>query len=269
MKDIKLPQFLGQIGNVYRLIYSPKKDDKNIKLSTSLKKAYEPIVVYSSGVNNLMREVGSNPFAIKGEYKARDKKPNYYYTLEKAKDPKTLNTVIDGIEKNYDNILNINPKADIYSLGAYIPKSLEIEGMNIFRELIVAYNEKLSELCKQYNITYINTENVGKTYNSSENNFHVSTSGHYALANYILEYIYKNKVNNNNVNNVNNVNKNIIELTNKGSEGIIDSVLDDYEKSYKKSQGLTGYAQSRELDIALEHINEAKVFRKVYQNKSN
>ena len=94
MTDVGLPKFLGKIGNVYRLIYTPKKGDEDIKISTSLKKAHEPVVIYSSGVNDLMREVGANPFGIKGDYKARNKRPNYYYTLEKTNNPLTLQRVI-------------------------------------------------------------------------------------------------------------------------------------------------------------------------------
>lgn len=44
-------------------------------------------MIYSSGVNDLMREVGANLFGIEAMCKARDKKPNYYYTLEKTKNP--------------------------------------------------------------------------------------------------------------------------------------------------------------------------------------
>ena len=54
-------------------------------------------MIYSSGVNDLMREVGANPFGIKGDYKARDIKPNYYYTLEKTSNPETLKKVMDSM----------------------------------------------------------------------------------------------------------------------------------------------------------------------------
>ena len=85
MADMKLPKFLGQVGNLYRLIYTSKEGDEQIKITSSLSKALEIVLIYSSGVNDLMREVGANPFSIKSIYKARDQKPNYYYTLEKTK----------------------------------------------------------------------------------------------------------------------------------------------------------------------------------------
>lgn len=90
MTDVGLPKFFGNIGNIYKLVYPLQKGDKDIKISTSLKRAKEPVMIYSSVVNDLMREVGNNPSDIKGDYKNRSKKPNYDYTLEKAKDPQTL-----------------------------------------------------------------------------------------------------------------------------------------------------------------------------------
>lgn len=261
MTDIGLPKFVGQIGNAYRLIYTPKKGDENIKISTSLKQAQEPLMIYSSGVNDLMREVGANPFGIKGDYKARDKKPNYYYTLEKTNSPETLKKVIDAIERNYNTVLGINSNTDIYTLGAYIPKSLQSEEMNIFRDLVIAYNEELLNLCNQYGITFMDTEEVGKKYNNSESNFHISTAGHNALANYILGYMYHNKFE------LNSSSKkeisNSTEITNKGAEGVIESTTFDYEQSYKKAMELSGYPKKRELAIANEHKRETEVFQKV------
>lgn len=265
MTDIGLPKGLGQIGNAYRLIYIPKKGDKDIKISTSLKKAQEPIMIYSSGVNDLMREVGANPFGIKKNYQEREEKPNYYYTLEKTQDPNTLRKVMDSIERNYENILGINNKTDIYTLGAYIPKSLQSPEMNIFRDLVIAYNEELLSLCKQYGTTFIDTEEVGKKYNKSEVNFHITTRGHNALANYILGIMYQNKIVSNNSTSYR---KNgIYEIANKGSQGVIDSTSFDYEESYKKAMELSGYPRERELAIAKEHKRETEIFKKVLARK--
>ena len=261
MTDIGLPKFIGQIGNAYRLIYTPKKGDENIKISTSLKQVQEPLMIYSSGVNDLMREVGANPFGIKGDYKARDKKPNYYYTLEKTNSPETLKKVMEAIERNYANILGINPNTDIYTLGAYIPRSLQSEEMNIFRDLVIAYNEELLNLCKKYGITFVDTEEVGKKYNNSESNFHISTAGHNALANYILGYMYYNKFELNS--SAKKEISNSTEIANKGAEGVIESTTFNYEQSYKKSMELSGYPKKRELAIADEHKRETEVFQKV------
>ncbi len=266
MSDVGLPKFLGKIGNAYRLIYTPKKGDEKINVSTSLKEAQEPVMIYSSGVNDLMREVGANPFGIKGDYKARDKKPNYYYTLEKTNNPETLKRVMDAMERNYDTILGINSSTDIYTLGAYIPKSLQSEEMNIFRDLVIAYNEELTNLCKQYGITFVDTEEVGKKYNNSENNFHISTAGHNALANYILGYMYHNKFEISNSSKRKNISS--TKISNYGAEGVIESTLYDYEQSCKKANELSGYARERKIAIADEHKRENEIFQKVLTKKS-
>ena len=72
MTDFGLPKFLGKIGNLYRLIYTPKKGDENIYISTALKEAINPVIIYSSGVNDLMREVGANPLGIKSDIGKRN-----------------------------------------------------------------------------------------------------------------------------------------------------------------------------------------------------
>ncbi|MDO5568987.1 MAG: hypothetical protein Q4G04_02585 [bacterium] len=262
MFDIKLPKAFGKIGNIYRLIYTPQNGDNQIRISTSLKNSTEPIMIYSSGVNNLMREVGANPFGIKKAYKRRDKSPNYYYTLEKTKDPKTLTKVINAIDRNFNTIFSINEDTDIYTLGAYIPKSLQNEEMNIFRDLIINYNDKLQDLCRIYGITFIDTANVGNIYNNSNTNFHISTAGHNALANYILGYIYQNKIKNKEDKNVNQ-SKDLDVITNKGALGVIALTSLDYKNSLEKANHLSGYEKQREMAIAQEHRRETEIFQKV------
>lgn len=266
MSDVGLPKFLGKIGNAYRLIYMPKKGDEKINISSSLKEVSEPVMIYSSGVNDLMREVGANPFGIKKSYMLKDIKPNYYYTLEKTNNPETLKRVMNAMERNYDTILGINSKTDIYTLGAYIPKSLQSKEMNIFRDLIIAYNEELRNLCKQYDITFVDTEEVGKKYNYSKSNFHISTAGHNALANYILGYMYHNKFEGKKF--IERKNISPIEITNNGARGVIEATSFDYEESCKRANELSGYASEREFAIANEHKRETDIFKKVLTKRS-
>ena len=263
MIDINLPIFLKNVGNVYRLIYTPMLGDEKIKISSSIEQAQEPIVIYSSGVNDLMREVGANPFGIKHDYATRDKRPNYYYTLEKIDNPKTLQKVIASIKKNYDTILGINSCADIYTLGAYIPKALQKKEMNIFRDLIIEYNEKLLNLCREYGITFVDTEAIGKHYNNSESNFHITSTGHDALAICILSHMYQKKIAPKNKN----TNIGHCEITNDGSKGVIESIRADFEKSYEIAKEMFGYQKLRELEIAAEHKREMEVFQKVLKHK--
>ena len=129
MTDVHLPKALGKVGYLYKVCAIPKKGDANIHITTSLKEAKEPIVIYSSGVNNLMREVGNNPFSISKDYKDRDKRPNYNYTLDKVNDKNTLDSVIAGIDENFYNLLSINARSDIFALGSYTPASLRSDDM--------------------------------------------------------------------------------------------------------------------------------------------
>jgi len=257
MKDFNLPKSIAKVGNAYRLIYEPKKGDETIFLTDSLKEATEPILIYSSGVNNLMREIGNNPTSIKKDYQNKNQSPNYNYTLQKIKDPNTLNLVMSGIETNFKNIFKINSTTDIYALGICIPKILEEEGLEIFKELIISYNERLIELCKKYNITYINTEQIGKMYNKSEMNFHIDFSGHNALAEYILNCIWETKINGSKV-------ERNFEIENNGPDTVIDQLTFDYTRSIlKNAEEKDPYSALRQMQISKEHLREIEIFRKV------
>lgn len=261
MVDMHLPKSFGKIGYAYKTIYHPKKGDKEIFISDTLYTAKEPLVIYSSGTNNLMREIANNPFNIIKDYKQKDIKPNYNYTVEKAKDPKTLKAVMDGIERNFDHILYINSKADIYSLGAYAPKSLQSDSMVIFRELIDKYNAMMEDLCKSYHVTFVNTNLIGQEFNNSNVNFHISRSGHHALANYILNSIYEKKI----VNPILDDDSNALKtrVTGAKSRQMEELITADVINSLKKQRGLSGYSEEVERNITKEHMREAKVFRKV------
>lgn len=255
-----LPKVLSKAGYLYKVCAIPKKGDASIYLTSALEKAKEPIVIYSSGVNNLMREVGSNPFAISKDYQDKDKRPNYNYAVEKVNDFSTLNKVIDGIDKNFYNLLSINNSSDIYALGSYTPLSLRSDEMKIFQDLIVEYNERLSSLCKSYQITYINTNEIGNRYNNSNANFHINTKGQRALADAILEAIYDNKFSD--------VKRNVsfhkyFETTDNGPLDVIDNLLIDKYNLCDKRMFLDGYEDLRNEEIIDEHTREIGVFRKV------
>lgn len=56
------------------------------------------------------------------------------------------------------------------------------------------------------------------------------------------------------------------EISNKGFEGIMDSLSYDYGQSWRNAEELCGYPKERELSIAAEHKRE--IFEKVYQKRS-
>jgi len=261
MGDLHLPRMLCNLGYVYKLIYTPKNGDADIRISTVLKESKEPVLIYSSGVNNLMREIGNNPFSIKKDYNKRFISKKYEYALQKANNPNCLYMVMDGIERNFENILSINNDTDIYALGAYIPKLLESEGMDLFKELIASYNEILKGICQKYHVTYINMERIGRKFNNSKTNFHISTTGHNKLANYILGHMYENKIANPTSRTFYSDKMHVV--FDDGSKGMIDSLEYDCAQRLLESVTLNGYDKERQLAIAREHDREVNVFKKV------
>lgn len=194
--DFHLPKSLGKIGYVSRVLYKRDDEDKNIRLTDTLKDSKEPIVIYSSGANDIMREGWNNPFSIRRDYKKQN--DTYKYALDKLSDISTVKRVISRVDENFNNILSLNDKADVFALGLYIPKSMQCEGMGVFNSAIKKYNEFLKVLCEKYNIEYVDTETNANKNNRSNLNFHVTTEGHNALANQIIELLYDRKLYRNN-----------------------------------------------------------------------
>lgn len=184
MADFYIPKFVGKIGYISKLIYRQKKGDDGNYLTDTLKYADDPIVIYSSGLNNLMDESWINPLTIGKDYRNRNKNINYECTLYQLQNPDTVKKVINGVEGNINNILSINNTADIFNFGLYIPKGMQCEGMEIFNDVIERYNEYLQELCLKYKTTYIDTKKISQDYNKSNINFRN------ALADEIIDYLF-------------------------------------------------------------------------------
>ena len=127
--NFHLPRCLGRIGYISRKLRKPCDEDKNIRLTDTLRDSKEPIVIYSSGANDLMRECWNNPLKIKKDYEKQY--AAYKYAVDKL-NASTVNRVLDRVDKNFNNILSINDKADIFALGLYIPKSMQGDEMEVF-----------------------------------------------------------------------------------------------------------------------------------------
>lgn len=188
--DFHMPRSLGKIGYVSRKLRKHCDENKDIRLTDTLRDSKEPIVIYSSGANDLMRECWNNPLKIRKDYKKQNEA--YRYAVDKFSMP-TVKKVLDRVDENFNNILSINDKADIFALGLYIPKSMQGDEMEVFNNVIRIYNCFLKELCKKYNIEYVNTEFVASRNNKSQKNFHITTDGHDYLANKIIELLYNRK----------------------------------------------------------------------------
>lgn len=194
MQDFHLPKILGKVGYISRALYNPKKEDGNIFLTDTLKQTKEPIVVYSCGANDLMRETWNNPFSIGRDYQNRDKNMNYDYAAYKVQKGNAVKKVISRVEGNINNILTVNSNADIFTLGLYIPNSMQCYGMEIFNDAIARYNDYLQELCVKYNLTYLDTSKTGKKYNNKSIDLYSSTEEYNSLRNAIITKLYDKKI---------------------------------------------------------------------------
>ncbi len=275
--DIKNLKIYGKINDKGRLTKArnslwhdkTNSSDDNKKIATCLNEAHSPVVIYSSGVSDLMRNCGNNQYKILKDYKKRNTNPNYFYTLGQALEEATLNDVIDKIDKNFENILSINEMADIYVLGTYFPKVFEREGIDIFSNLVFKYNDRLDTLCKKYNITFINMKQIEDFYSKSGKAFHLNKNGITELTSEIVNLIYQKRcVFDEGINYNNNDNENSFEVTNLGLKGVISSIEKDYEKALNKAISSTGYLQCHNLNIAHEHYLEKEALTKTLVKKT-
>lgn len=255
---------MKQILDICKILYKTNEEDENIHITDVIKNSKEPNIIYSSGINDLIRLIGSDKNQIIKDYKQKEEKPNYNYVLEKTKDFKVIEKVINNIERNFNHILSLNENADIYALGCYVPKTTQLEEMDLFRNIIVVYNERLKKLCKEYNITFINVEKIGKKYSKKDTISHINSKGHNAIANAILNQMYINKI----LNKKEKIKREYIyEAQKLLSENPVlnleQRIAMDYMTSLTNGVILSGYEAKRADEIAEEQKKEINILKKV------
>ena len=257
MRDYGLPLFLDNIGNLYRFLNKPEENDRLTHISTAIKECPEPTIIYSSGPNDIKRAISIDTSNIKKIPDDGLGRLKQLYIQEKAKNPETLIKVIDAIKRNFETIYGINLNSDIYALGADIPKLYKKEEMRILKELIIAYNEELKELCKEYGVVFIDPIQATHRYSSYSFHSHQLASN---LANEILISMYKKKIN------MTPPQKEIkvkeTQITNAGIDGMIqaiDSIIEAYYNEYLKKYALSEthdtYSGIRILEIVEDYQN--------------
>ena len=172
----ELQNIIGYLGE--KIFHQQVNDvDKNIYLSSQLEKCQRPIVIYSSGANDLMFLISANPATLKKYNENGNLTRAYRYAVDKLNDPNTIREVIDNIENNFKNIYSINPNALIVSLSIYVPNQFRNDEYQEFKDAIVEYNLQLKNLCQQYNVCYVDEEELGQIYNQKNFNFHINEVG--------------------------------------------------------------------------------------------
>ena len=109
MSDFRLPRFIGNVGNLARIFYRTKKGDKDIGVADSIKNADRPLVLYSSGANDLMRMIGSNPASLKKDLNPKNgDKVNYQCVLDDVKNGADAEIISNDILWTRNKIIEWN-----------------------------------------------------------------------------------------------------------------------------------------------------------------
>lgn len=187
MSNYCLPKFLGKFGYISRALHPRKKEDDFVQISSSIRNADEPIIIYSCGASDL-----SSAELDKLYLEARQRKdPETRAMILQERKP-LVEEVAAKAEENIRKILSLNSKADIYVLSVYDPFAIDNSKLYIYNELVRMYNSKLKELCDRYNLSYIDTELVVNKYNSDKN-VRTLTIDNESLLSEIIDRMHENK----------------------------------------------------------------------------
>ncbi len=241
----------------------PSLMDDEINIAELIHEAKAPIIIHSTGANNLMRILGTNPYVIKKDFKARNKNANYYYSLFKSKEEVLIPNLLAEIEKSFETIIAINPNSIIFSLGFYVQNVFKKKEFADFKELILAYNEGLRKLCDDYSIIYIDTATLSTIHSNHLIDFNLSRKAQKDLAIIILDKLYKYLLSKNF--NLKEDAKNIGELEIKPKENVVSILQNQSNESYYKIFETQGRKKEILLQISNEKKREAKIYEDAFQ----
>lgn len=234
-----------------------KGERKDIRISDKIKETDVPLIMYASGLNDIMYELHINPFDLKKAYMERSKTPKYDYACKRVNE-ETIKKIIEGHEKNFEKILGLNSDSEIYSLSAYFYSEMSEEYEKRFKEAILMYNEGLEKLCSDYKITYIDCRFLENTkYNNPLANY-ISKYPPQMIAYEIVKKMYENVTKE----------KEHIEVEeftydNKGATGVREDLEKDYQKQKEIADNSSDYEKQVALEKMLEHEREIDVFKQV------
>lgn len=159
-----LGKMLGYFaGNLLLSLYEDRKNKDTFRISSSIQNSTKPIIIYSSGINDIMYELCIDPFSAKRYY--TKEKEAYDYALDRTKGTKRIECmakILDGHKNNFEKLLSLNNGSKIMALGAYLyttGKDFDLP----FHDFILEYNDKLEELCKNYRINYVDLRFIENT----------------------------------------------------------------------------------------------------------
>lgn len=254
----ELQNIIGYLGE--KIFHQQVNDvDKNIYLSSQLEKCQRPIVIYSSGANDLMFLISANPATIKKYNENGNLTRAYRYAVDKLNDPNTIREVIANIENNFKNIYSINPNALIVSLSIYVPNQFRNDEYQEFKDAIVEYNLQLKNLCQQYNVCYVDEEELGQIYNQKNFNFHINEVGQKKLSSILIDTIATNLYNKGN---------SVFEYDDilyytGGLEGVYHDLISETIGINYDTSNFNNYSYDIYLEQLQEKIDDANICKKL------
>ena len=83
--DVPFMSSISKGFNKLMLTKAPIKGErKDIRISDTIKESENPLIMYASGLNDIMYELHINPFDLKKSYMDRNKSKKYDYACEKV-----------------------------------------------------------------------------------------------------------------------------------------------------------------------------------------
>lgn len=232
------------------------------RLASVIQNAINPVVIYSSGVSDMITELHMNPFDLKKAYLERNKTSKYDYALSKAT-PETVKKMMDGHRQNFENLLGLNEHADCYALNTFLCSDMNHDYEEKFKEMILLYNDRFKRLCKEYNVSYVNLRVLENTIYRHPALYYISEKPHEIITKQIIQEMYQ-KINSPVL--LGNVKKSNITFDSSGIYGVMRDIRDHYIREFIEiGSNYEGLVHS---DKVFEHEREFHVLQKVKRHLS-
>lgn len=240
------------INKVLTTKSSKEIDNPDLKLSDIISLANNPMVVYASGINDIMYSLHINPFNLKEAYRNRDKDPKYGYAAARVS-KQTVTDIVDGHKRNFENILGLNNNSDIYALSAYLYTDMNKDYEKIFKEVILMYNDELEQLCKSYNVSYVNSRVLEESKYKNPVSNYISKYPPYIISCEIVKEMYK-KMQSKNYEKKLIIGPPIIE--GNGLSGVVSEIINDIYRNVLLEDITEGYGREVIQEKIEEHHRE-------------
>lgn len=228
------------------LEYLEKKEDANesYTISSALYHAEEPLILYTSGIDNLLREIGIQP----SDLFSKEKKLARNYDLNRITPQidKIIQKVTDGIQKNWENLYTLNPSSGIYVIDTIPIQKIKEDTLKYF---LLRYQEAFLKIAQNYQVSVISSNKTMTLYDIEKELIHA---------------IYENKIQEK-VQPISTFRKK--QPTMNAPKKMAESLYWDYHHTLAEMEYLSGTERDQKETIAREQLLVRDVYEKVLQLK--